>query len=981
MAFAFSAYPPIRLVQRTWGNLQLGVFWKASEGLIGRIVQLNGFKDVPLEGLQTHIPTSELRRIYKVLREGTLTWNGNAIVFHRKLGLRGGGDQEIDFPVLSRPQPIAFTSSRSVASPQSIPCLTGDFVERKEHTCELEKGLLHQGFRQGSTLKARLLYGKGGMGKSELALYFAEKHREKFSCIWCFDLSKSDLYFEYQMLADELGLTRIEKEDLKSLRTRVHRKLERETQKPWLFVFDNVEGKIGVGEYPARGGSLLMTSQDRSVWDNEGERIAVENFTKIEATELANKTLRSRSLDELELLLEDWGYFPFAIHQVLRYIASDPGMTIKKYREIFPNPLEGARSEQERYQKAFQTVWQPAIEKLESENPSALHWLELCAYMASNGIPESLLLAFLDGNETVLTNVRASIAKFSLAKYSVEEQSFSLHKLFQQVLRQRENGPERCLQLFELFAKEWKFDFEKSETWEKANKYYAHLEALSSHSSSAGFDNPLLLHHVGDFALKMRYDFEKAFHCFEKAVAILRILPECQMELCTVLHGLGLVKSGQGNERAAIDYYVEAIQISKAIDSPFLLGFSENSLGETYRVLGELDHAMEHHTNALAARSKISEEHPDSLAKSYSSIGLIYRELGQFNAAIEHCENAITLLKKVFGDNHFHIGTILKNIGDVYWDQGVFPMAEAKFREALAMHLAAFKTEDHPEVAITKMSVAQSCFQQEKLDDAKELLDQVLKVLISTFGEHHHQVGTCRMNLSNVLLKQDKFKEAYEEAELASVILRNAFGEQHVEYGFALSSKGAASFFSNRIDETITCYEKAEAIFKKANKKSIHTSSGQNLGVAYALKGEKLCRKGDYDLALDYLNRAIRLTEFKTEQPFEYARALDLRGSAISYKGDFKKAFDDYGNAAKIFSTRAPMSDREALFYGCNQINLACACIHQKKKPADVLKHLNLAYNAFKKGFGEEHTKTVELSRQVQNYKRTGSFDHEALNG
>ncbi len=398
-------------------------------------------------------------------------------------------------------------------------------------------------------------------------------------------------------------------------------------------------------------------------------------------------------------------------------------------------------------------------------------------------------------------------------------------------------------------------------------------------------------------------------------------------------------------------------------------------------MLGELDLAMEHHLNALSARSKVAEEFPGSLAKSYSNIGLVYRELGQFDAAIKHFEEAIVISKKAFGDNHFHIGTILKNIGNVYWDQGVFPLAEAKFREALAMHLTAFQTEDHPEVAITKMSVAQSCFQQEKLEDAKELLDQVLPVLISTFGEHHHQVGTCRTNLSNVLAKQDKLKEAYDEAELALVIFSNAFGEQHVEYGFALCSKGAASLFSSRIDEAITCYEKAEAIFKKSNKKSIHISSGQNLGVAYALKGEKLCRKGDYDPALDYLNRAMKIPEFKDEQPFEYARALDLRGSVISNKGDLKKAFDDYGSAAKIFSSRATRSDRQTLFYGCNQLNLACACIHQKKKPADVLKHLNLAYNAFKKGFGKEHTKTLELSKQIQNYKRTGSFDHEALNG
>ncbi len=235
--------------------------------------------------------------------------------------------------------------------------------------------------------------------------------------------------------------------------------------------------------------------------------------------------------------------------------------------------MDGAISEQERYKKALQTVWQPAIEKLEFENPQALRWLELCAFMASNGIPESLLLASLDGDEAVLTRIRASIAKFSLAKYSFQEKSFSLHKLFQQVLRQRENDLEICFQLLELFAKEWNFDFEKSETWEKANEYFVHLEELSSHFSSAGYDNPLLLNYVGDFALKMRYDFEKAFQCLEKAAAILRILPECQMQLCTVLHGLGLVKSGQGDERAAIDYYVEAVEISKAIDSSFCLAF------------------------------------------------------------------------------------------------------------------------------------------------------------------------------------------------------------------------------------------------------------------------------------------------------------------------------------------------------------------------------------------------------------------------
>ncbi len=84
-----------------------------------------------------------------------------------------------------------------------------DFVGRKEQLKLLYKHLISEGNKQDihSPVKIQVLWGKGGFGKSELAIEFANRHFSRFSFIWTFCCdSQEQINQGYHNLAQIFGI-------------------------------------------------------------------------------------------------------------------------------------------------------------------------------------------------------------------------------------------------------------------------------------------------------------------------------------------------------------------------------------------------------------------------------------------------------------------------------------------------------------------------------------------------------------------------------------------------------------------------------------------------------------------------------------------------------------------------------------------------------------------------------------------------------
>jgi hypothetical protein len=197
------------------------------------------------------------------------------------------------------------------------------------------------------------LCGLGGMGKSELASYFAYKKKKSFSLIyWMQCDSEATLINSYLSLARHLQLSLDDTSSLDIIRKQVHEALEERTL--WLLVFDNAANSFPL---PKKGGSILITSQRQDLWRAE-DVVKIPPLSPKEGAELVQKITQQEDTASIQKLVEKLEEIPLALSHAAVSIKSQ-GITVKKYlkgRSFFEeNPLGG--------------IWK--LTQIKQENPEA----------------------------------------------------------------------------------------------------------------------------------------------------------------------------------------------------------------------------------------------------------------------------------------------------------------------------------------------------------------------------------------------------------------------------------------------------------------------------------------------------------------------------------------------------------------------------------------------------------------------------------
>jgi hypothetical protein len=329
----------------------------------------------------------------------------------------------------------------------NVPPRNPVFTGRRELLEQLERRLQTQSV---AAVLPQALHGEGGVGKSQIAIEYAYRHRSDYDVIWWIPSERpAQILASVIELGNRLGLE-VGNEVITAV-PRVRAALRAGTpHSNWLLVFDNAETLENVREYfPEAGtGRVLVTSRNQE-WSQIAETLEVDVFSRQESVRLLQR--RNPRLDEPEAdqLASELGDLPLAIEHASAWLAAT-GMSVADYiaslarkraelADLHPVP---------RYEMPVAVAANVALDRLAVENPAALQLLQVCSFFAPEPISRELfagprttpIAPELDEtlqNPSQLNQAIRDIQKYVLARVDHRSNSLQLHRLVQAELKTR----------------------------------------------------------------------------------------------------------------------------------------------------------------------------------------------------------------------------------------------------------------------------------------------------------------------------------------------------------------------------------------------------------------------------------------------------------------------------------------------------------------------------------------------------------------
>jgi predicted ATPase len=268
--------------------------------------------------------------------------------------------------------------------------LNPQFLERSKEVSQVRMTLDPSSKVDEDELKVMAIHGLGGVGKSQVALHYANMSMKLFEVIvWIPSETHVKMSQAIANFASKLGLPRndtdAEEEDMQIV-TKVKDWLN-SSGRSFLLIFDNVEDiDVVLAVWPSSTrGSILITTRSSSIASKRTSNILHLKSFIPEAGETALSTLAGLPAEAkaevaaLSTICQLLGGLPLAIVQISQFIR-ERGYNYEEFLKLYEKSATKihARGETpQEYSHTLSTVWAMSLEKL---TPEAEHLLSLLAF-------------------------------------------------------------------------------------------------------------------------------------------------------------------------------------------------------------------------------------------------------------------------------------------------------------------------------------------------------------------------------------------------------------------------------------------------------------------------------------------------------------------------------------------------------------------------------------------------------------------------
>jgi hypothetical protein len=761
------------------------------------------------------------------------------LLFPEDDGLGTRGDR-----LLSDEEPLSlddiFEGQSSDESPivwGNVPTRNPVFTGRRALLEQLERRLRTQ---HVAAVLPQALHGEGGVGKSQIAIEYAHRHRADYDVIWWIPSERpAQILASLIELGNRLDLD-VGNEVITAI-PKVRAALRAGTPYGnWLLVFDNAETPETVRDYlPEAGtGKVLVTSRNQE-WSQIAESLEVDVFTREESVRLLKRRNRELPGPEAEQLAEALGDLPLAIEHASAWLhATDMAageylrLLDEKRAELNPGDLTSG------YEMPVAAAANVALDRLATENLAALQLLQVCSFFAPEPIDRDLFAGVrgamgageLDEvlkNPNRLNQAIRDIQKYVLARIDHRGNSLQLHRLVQKVLQDRiapeqRESMEHGAHLLLAAAGVKLGDPADPDQWLRYQALASHLIASGAWACEDDWTRDVVLslmkfyfywgdypsgrelsqRVVDDWTGRLGADHPQTLAAskllgyywwlegnFDDAAAIqietLRLYmntagPEDEGTI-DAMTMVATTMRVSGQFAAARDLDLDAFrtaQRSLGKDDPITLQAAHN-LGISLRLTGEFRTARQLDADTYRRRIVVlGNDHPETL-RTLNNLTIDERECGEYIRSRRMVERNYTRYIHLFGVGHQETIRIARNLAVARRRAGDHANAYKLAEDTMNRFRDRFGP-THPDTLAAALNFAVDLREADDLVRARDLAAQTVDAYYETLGAEHPYTLYARTNLGIVLRLLGRADESESHNRTAWMTLERILGQTHM---------------------------------------------------------------------------------------------------------------------------------------------------------------------------------------------------------
>ncbi|MFF9170993.1 MULTISPECIES: FxSxx-COOH system tetratricopeptide repeat protein [unclassified Streptomyces] len=742
------------------------------------------------------------------------------------------------------PEAEPLMQSTTTATPAllvNVPLRNTSFVGRQALLRAVEEQL---GAQDTTAVLPNALHGLGGVGKSQLALEYIYTHQHDYKVIcWIPAERESLILAALANLASQLGVAPIGQDSAAApaANTAVPAVLEAlRTGAPydnWLLVFDNAEDIEKVRSYfPANGpGKVIVTSRNRG-WERVATSLPVNVFERAESVELLQKRSPDLSVEDADRLAEALGDLPLAVEQAGAWRAVT-GMQVDEYLDLLaqrsPEILELDPAPD--YPVSVAAAWNISLDRILEKNPGARQLLDICASMAPEPIPRSMLRGSRGVSITPevdpmlrepikLNRAIRDLNQFSLIKVDPRSDTLQMHRLLQTVLLAKLGAEERERMrdaAHQLLSAAKPGAPGSSLEWRAYQALLPHVLASQAVTSTDGYvrdlvaDTVWFLYYWGDhegaaslarqtwnawiaasgeediqvirmakcfaFLLRQVGEVGESIPLTERALDISRRIdaePEVLIDsLCEMADAYGY----QGRFEDARALAKEALDLARSLfgtDDPITLR-ATHAYGVDLRLCGRFTEALPLDQENARQRDLLLGPASFFTLNTLNGLSIDMREGGDYPGARDFQEDVYRRARDTMGEEHPLTLRVARNLAVCRRRDGAHASAAELARDTLRRFTNRYGA-DHFDSLATATNVAVDLRLAGDLEASRKLAESTIQRYEQRLGKNHAYTLLTKANLAATLRALDALDEAQELEDEVARRLADTVGAHHV---------------------------------------------------------------------------------------------------------------------------------------------------------------------------------------------------------